>query len=74
MTAPSIYRAKVVIPFANGNCWVVIPQLFGDTQVLVSRFASVTLPLELPMGWVMFEGGDEARPVWMGADTPLTPP
>lgn len=69
MTAPGIYRAKVVAPFSNGSCDVVIPQLFGDIVVNISRFVGSTLPLSPTMGWVMFEGGDENNPVWIDTDT-----
>lgn len=69
MTASGIYRAKVVAPFTNGSCDVVIPQLFGEVVVNVSRFVGSTLPLGPDMGWVMFEGGDENNPVWMDTDT-----
>lgn len=74
MSAVGVYRAKVVTPFQAGACWVVIPQLFGTEQVRITKFAAPVLPLQLPMGWVMFEGGDEAQPVWIGADTPVTTP
>lgn len=69
MTAPGIYQARVITPFAGGFATVVIPQLFGDVHVYVGRFAGTALPLTPTMGWVMFEGGDESNPVWIGADT-----
>lgn len=69
MSAVGIYQARVISPFANGSCVVVIPQLFGDVQVPITRFMGSTLPLSPTMGWVMFEGGDENRPVWMNTDT-----
>jgi hypothetical protein len=68
MTAPGVYRAKVIAPFAGGVATVVVPQLFGETHVYVTSFASVQPPLTTVMGWVMFEGGDEGNPVWVGTD------
>lgn len=72
MTAPGIYQAKVIAPFANGSCTVVIPQLFGEVQVPITRFMGSVLPLTTGMGWVMFEGADEDRPVWVNTDTAVT--
>lgn len=64
-----IFRARVVLEYSNGSCLAVIPQVFGDTQVTITRFLGATFPLTPGMGWVMFEGGNSSYPVWMGYDT-----
>lgn len=79
MSAFGLYQAKTVRPFAAGACWVVIPQLFGDVQVEVRRFAAPDMPVLNQMGWVAFEGGAEENPVWLSVATspvpiPVEPP
>ena len=73
-----LYRARVVQPFANGFCRVLIPQVYGDTLVTVTRFGSASLPLNPGMGWVSFEGTGFSYPVWVANDpvintTPVDP-
>lgn len=65
-----LYRARVVTPFLRGSCQVLIPQLYGDTLVTVTRFCS-SLPTNPGFGWVSFESGDLSYPVWMGGDPVL---
>lgn len=70
-----IYRAKVVQGYSAGSCRAVVPQMYGDTVITISRFSSSSYPTVPTMGWVSFEGGDASFPVWLGADSSLpTPP
>ena len=62
-----LYRAKVVQPYSNGFCRVVIPQLYGETLVTITRFGS-NLPLNPGMGWVSFEGDGFSYPIWVSSD------
>jgi hypothetical protein len=67
--ASSIYRATVLNtddPTGTGRVQVMVPSVGGQT----SGWALPCAPLpKLSVGdtvWVMFEGGDPARPVCMG--------
>jgi hypothetical protein len=60
MSYPAIYRARAA---ANGSGLdVFVPQVFGDTPIKVTDSVGGQVP---GMGWVMFQGGDAAHPVWL---------
>jgi len=62
-----LYRARVITPYSNGSCQVLIPQVYGDVPVLVTRFV-VDPPMSAGFGWVTFEGGSFSHPVWLSLD------
>lgn len=72
-THPGIHRAVVVDdcdPEQLRRLKVQVPGVYGDGE---SSWASACVPAgsrrqpKVGSGvWVMFEGGDPARPVWMG--------
>jgi len=72
-TYPGIYRAVVTHdndPLQLRRLKVQVPEVYGDGD---SLWASACVPAgsrrQPKVGngvWVMFEGGDPARPVWMG--------
>lgn len=66
-----IYRAKVVQGYAGGSCRAVVPQMYGDTVITITRFSSPTYPTVPTMGWVTFESGDSSFPVWLGPDSSI---
>lgn len=62
----ALYQARSTA--INGTSLdVFIPQIFGDVPVKVTRFIG-SIPTVIGMGWVLFQGGDSAYPVWMGLD------
>ena len=69
---PGIYAASVIGITANVLS-VRIPQVFADATVPVTDFAG-SLPTGPSTGWVMFESGDAAYPVWIGVQAPVTAP
>jgi hypothetical protein len=63
-TYGGVYEAQVVND--NGdNLRLVVPQIFGDTQITCSRWLGSTRPTTSDRGYVSFIGGDAAWPVWM---------
>lgn len=68
-----IYRAKVVQGYSGGSCRALVPQMYGDTIITITRFSSPNYPTVPTMGWVMFEGGDASFPVWVGGDSAAVP-
>ena len=68
-----LYRARVITPYSNGSCQVLIPQVYGDVPVLVTRFV-VDLPMSAGFGWVTFEGGSFSHPVWLSLDPSIPIP
>jgi hypothetical protein len=70
-----IYRAVVVSnadPMGQGRVQVSVPAVTGGASqwAVPCRPPQTGLPQQSPQvgaaAWVMFEGGDAARPVWMG--------
>jgi len=63
-TFGGVYEAQVVTD--NGdNLRLVVPQVFGDTQITCTRWLGSTRPTASERGYVSFIGGDAAWPVWM---------
>jgi hypothetical protein len=63
MSYPAIYRAKAT--GRSGSILdVFVPQIYGDVPIKVNDFVGAP-PESLGMGWVMFQGGDPAFPVWI---------
>jgi len=59
----AIYRARAT-GYHGSVLDVFVPQIFGDVPVSVTDFVG-TAPDTVGMGWVMFQGGDPAFPVWV---------
>ena len=60
MSYDSIYRARA--SSSGTTLDVFVPQVFGDTPIRVTDSVGGQVP---GMGWVMFQGGDPAYPVWL---------
>lgn len=58
-----LYRARCVKVEAD-LVFAQIPQLYGDVTVAFGSSVGV-LPQANDLGWVAFEGGHEARPIWV---------
>jgi hypothetical protein len=56
----AIYRARAAA--RGGALDVFVPQVFGDTPIKVTESVGGQVT---GMGWVMFQGGDPAHPVWL---------
>ena len=59
---PSLYRAKAV-KVTGRQLQAFVPQVFGDTSIIIDSFLG-DIPSSAGMGWVFFQGGDAAFPVW----------
>ena len=62
-TYPSIYRAKAV-RYSGKTLTTYVPQVFGDQSIEVANIIGEPTG----MGWVMFEAGNPAFPVWLSED------
>ncbi len=62
---PSLYRARAV-RVTGRQLQAFVPQVFGDTPIDIDAFLG-DLPTASGMGWVFFQGGDPAFPVWASA-------
>lgn len=60
MSYNAIYRARAAA--SGGTLDVFVPQVFGDVPIKVTESVGGKVP---GMGWVMFQGGDSAHPVWL---------
>lgn len=65
-----IYRARCT-QVQTGHIKAFVPQVFGDTEIIISDFLTGTLPTPGP-GWVGFISGDPEHPVWLSVDMPET--
>ena len=59
---PSLYRAQAVDVSGSGVT-AFVPQVFGDAPIIVRQFLGAP-PTRKEMGWVMFQAGNPAHPVW----------
>ena len=60
-----VYEAQVVAD--SGNILrLVVPQVFGETQITCSKWLGPVRPTSSQRGYVSFLGGDAAWPVWLG--------
>lgn len=60
MSYNAIYRARAAA--SGGTLDVFVPQVFGDVPIKVTESVGGKVT---GMGWVMFQGGDPAYPVWL---------
>lgn len=68
-TYPGVYRAKALRVFADGRVEVLVPQVYGPTMPVIGLSSGRQIgDAFVPgmTGWVSFEGGDAALPVWLG--------
>lgn len=63
MAYSGIYQARSTKLNAGATLDAFVPQVFGDVPVKVTRFLG-DFPLGTGMGWIFFQGGDPAFPVW----------
>lgn len=60
-----VYEAKSLSVTNDGALMCLIPQIYLDTQVQVTRWVGAR-PDPGVFGFVAFLGGDPAWPVWLG--------
>ena len=68
-TYPGIYKARCV-SVSGTDITAYVPQIFGDVKV-VMQSAIDAYPLPGVFGYVVFEGGDPAFPIWAGTSASL---
>ena len=59
-TYPSLYRAKAV-QYDGKTLSAFVPQIFGDQSISIAQ----VIGEPTGMGWVLFEAGNPAFPVWL---------
>jgi hypothetical protein len=64
---PSLYKAQAV-DINGSSVTAFIPQVFGDAPVQVREFIGAK-PTRKEMGWVLFQAGNAAHPVWASGIT-----
>ena len=69
-TYPGVYQARVVSVAGDGRSVIVtVPEVFATKHVTVTDFLG-GFPAGGGAGWLTFESGNPAYPVWMGAREP----
>lgn len=63
-TYHGVFKARCTAVTGN-NLTVAVPQVFGDTLIVTSSVVG-TYPDAGTFGYISFEGGDPAYPVWLG--------
>ena len=58
---PGVYEGRIV-SLGDGNVTAFVPQVFGDTTIVVSNFLSAPA---VGRGWITFQSGDPEHPVWL---------
>lgn len=68
-----VYRAMFLGADALGNVKCMVPAVSGQAPLdaYSADLSSYVPPVPGDIGWVAFEGGDPARPVWIGATKPV---
>ena len=69
-TYPGIYRARCISKAAS-SITAYVPQVFGTVSITVINVAG-SFPDAGEFGYISFEGGDPAFPVWIGTVTNIT--
>jgi hypothetical protein len=65
MSLAGVYEGRIVT-VGDGNATAFVPQIFGDTTIVISNFLSDPALVQPGKGLVSFLAGDPEHPVWVG--------